>query len=153
MGEDQRVGACEAETVDEAGMTECVTAGAVGWIEQRGQNADVELIPGWKQDGVVGLDEACEAVLDAPMLGKVAADQARSSGAGGNRRVLGWSCGAREVEIVIAAKADARTAVDAVGDALPMRDGRKTACQAGAVEGMQLAAQTLVESRGHGRRE
>jgi len=145
---------CEAEAVDEAGVVEGVAEDEVGWFEEGGQDADVELIAAGEEDRVVCLDEACETTLDVAVLGEVAADESGGSRTGGDGSV--WRrrrCGRGKTEVVVAAEADARTAVEVVGNVATVGDRRRATGHSSAGEVTKARAEAVVEGCGHGRGE
>lgn len=138
MGEDRRAGRREAEAVDEARVVEEIAEDLVLGLEEGGEDADVELEAAREEHGVGGAGELGEAELDLAVDRVVAADQAGGGGAGvreregSERRVVG------QTEVVVAAKADDRSAVDSVMDTLAVVDARRRSSEAGLAEGVEL---------------
>lgn len=114
-------------------------------LEDRGEDADVELEAAGEEDRILGLGEVGEAALDSAEDGVIAADETGGGGSGGEGEEAGEGGVVGEAEVVVAAETEYRAAVEAVADTLVLVDSGERAGEARLSEGFELGSESAVE--------
>jgi hypothetical protein len=104
-----------------------------------------------EQDRGLGAGQFGEAGLDGAVLGQVAADEARGGRAAGRLGEIGEARVVGEAEVVVAAEADDRPAVERVCHAMAGCDLGRCPGETGALKRVEAGAKTAFEGSGHER--